>query len=1189
MTTVWLCVIMVTHHVHGTVVTINNNGADSSSCCIDGNCACSSLYAALSSINNNTVINITSSSVSLHKHVYFGPGNINNITIISNNGAIVTCNNTGTMFCYMCSDVTIEGITWDQCGNPTYPLTAGIVFSVVSNISIINCTFQEFKICSSVKISRPAGDINIMNSRFMFNMMSDTSLCEGNIYSSLLIYAQHSTCGNRLSVIINDSLFYHNGNSIQKDIVIISGSLVVYLVCFDLPLSFATAYLDLSISVKNSNFTSNDITGVFIYDTSLQSKISLENVKISENSEGVVVLFANGTQGFFNVDSSIFNLNRNGALTLHLAKKEVNKVELYNTIFTKNNGISDVHGTALSCTYDAPNNGICNISFCNFIDNFGGNSIVHISVSPSNIVNIFPLVFSHVFITSSNFTSNQIGSALHITKCFLKFYSNILFQDNFARSGAAIYIAQTSQITVDDGSTVQFINNTASLRGGAMYIDLTNNCYDRGIVFTNITRYDAISFINNSAKLSGNSIYFNIDKYCDVIRNYTSSSSTAYLPHRFNYTQSHNIIGPVIAATPYEINLCPSFNCHLISSTNTSSKCIINNNIMLGQAVYFNATVCDYFYSVVDATYFQVNCINCETKYRLLDNKLLVQNGLKNSINISSVNADRDLENNTNITLKFLSFSPNHKQLTATLSLMLSSCYNGYSFSRQSQQCECYNKDDYIQCEGDAASIKLGYWFGVFSGKYTLSLCNNNYCNFFTHRKETMNGFYNLPAEIDDQCSPHRTGVACGQCSEGYTLAYNSPDCISVEKCSPGMIVLVVLLTVLYWITILVFLFGIAYYLKMQAKVSLGYLHGLLYFYSTVDILLTSNLYITDQVFYTVTILSSFAKPNPQFLGKLCFIKNLDAIDQQFIHYCHVVFIVILLTGIVITSKFCKRIAFYVDHCIMQVVCLFLLLSYSSLTSISLLLLRPLKFPDGLYTYLSPHLKYLTNQHTIYLGVAIFCAFLITTSSLFLLLKPCPWLFVIKKITPKCKCWKLCKRFNRKMRKCWLKTKRHIKSLLTKLTVFVRIKQIVNKLQDCYKDQYRWFAAYYLICRLVIMLITYFANNDYNNMIYYLQTACVVIAMTHILFQPYKNVTLNMIDTTILLNMLLIVNLNSFSFSTSTTAGIAITLVIAPLLLFIGIKAEKTLRFSQCILVKRFAGYLFKKLQQTNDQRNIHW
>ena len=55
------------------------------------------------------------------------------------------------------------------------------------------------------------------------------------------------------------------------------------------------------------------------------------------------------------------------------------------------------------------------------------------------------------------------------------------------------------------------------------------------------------------------------------------------------------------------------------------------------------------------------------------------------------------------------------------------------------------------------------------------------------------------------------------------------------------------------------------------------------------------------------------------------------------------------------------------------------------------------------------------------------------------------------------------------------------------------------------------------------MLITYYANDDYNYMIYYLQTACVVITMIHIWIQPYKDDMLNVMDAVILLIMLLII------------------------------------------------------------------
>ena len=479
--------------------------------------------------------------------------------------------------------------------------------------------------------------------------------------------------------------------------------------------------------------------------------------------------------------------------------------------------------------------------------------------------------------------------------------------------------------------------------------------------------------------------------------------------------------------------------------------------------------------------------------------------------------------------------------MTATILLTLSSCDNGYWFSKQSQQCECYNNNNYIQCKEESANIKLGHWFGVYSGKHIFALCHNDYCNFFTNRKETSSGFYNLPEEVDDQFSSHRTGVACGQCSEGYTLAYNCPDCVSMSKCSPGMTLLLVAVSVFYWIIVITVLFGVAYFLNSQ-QISSGYLYGITFFYSIIDILLVNNLYLTDCMFYTTTILSSFAKLNPQFLGRFCFIKNLDAIDQQFIHYCHVVFISVILLIIYIIAK-CNntvRALVYVNRCIVQVTCFILLFSYTSLTSTSLLLLRAVKFDDnnGLYIYLSPHLKYFSNRHAVYAIVAILCILFVTIGF--------PLLLIAEPLA-----MKLCtKQSNRNT------LKSNVKKFMKKSRV-VRIKVLLNQVQDCYEDPHRWFVAYYLICRLVIMLIIYFANNDYDYMIYYLQTVCVFITMTHIWLQPYKNFMLNVTDTTVLLIMLLIVNLNSFSFSTTTTAGIAISLLIAPLLLLFGMAAMK--------------------------------
>ena len=1138
----WFCLITAGQYIHGKVISISNSGNGSTLCCTNGACQCNSLFTALSSIESNTTINITSQAVFLNIPVMIQPGNFikYNITITSSVGAIVMCNNTGLVYYGGFSNITIEGITWDQCGHIDSPNIAGITFVVVSNIFITNCTFQQSKVCASVDITQPLGLISVVNSKFMFNTVPNASLsqCSKNGYrSSLLVKSYGST-----DVIIRDSLFYHNGNAEYEIQDVINGSF----------LYFGPQYQPTqSISVKNTSFISNGIRSMLIHDTAVSSKIIVEGVNISNNRYGAFVsMLGEGNTNSLSVISSCFVHSGNGALLIRLGNN--NNVKLHNTTFADNIGNTDIHGTALYITGGIS---LINISLCNFNDNIGGNSIVYVDVA---LEDYFPFIYCNVSITSSNFVKNKIGSPLQIASCFLNFYSTTLFKDNSASSGAAVYIALTSQITMHDGSTVQFINNTASLRGGAMYIDLTN-CYDRGIVFSNFTRFDAISFVNNSAKLSGNSIYFNIPDSCDVIRDHTKIDSAAYVPYKFNYTQRDNVNGPAISTSPYQINLCSPAK---YDSINNTSKCVIKNDIMLGQPVYFDTAIYDHFNAVAEATQFKVICLNCGSKYRLLENKILVQNGSRGRINMLSVAADKDLENGTNITFNILSnFSPEYNEISATLSLMLSSCNNGYLFNKVSQRCECYSKDVYLYCEGDSASIKLGYWFGVFSGKYILSLCNNNYCNFFTHRRETRNEFYNLPEEIDDQCNSHRTGVACGECSEGYTLAYNSPDCISVDKCSPGMTVLVVVLTALYWVAIVAMLFGVAYFLNAR-KVSPGYLYGIIYFYSIVDILLVTNLHKTDGVFYITTILSSFAKLNPQFLGRLCFTKNLNPIDQQFIHYCHIVPILIILIGIYVIAKCNDRALSYVNRFRLHVTCLVLLFSYTSVTSTSLLLLRAVKFDDvdGSYTYLSPHLKYYAERHAVYASVAIFCVLLVTMGF--------PLLLVIEPLIMKA--FALCSN-----KSSWKEVTLRLKMFMKKQNCFVRIKLLLDQLQDCHKDQYRWFAAYYLICRLVIMLITYYANDDYNNMIYYLQTACVVIAMIHIWIQPYKNDVLNVMDTIILLIMLLVVNLSAFSFSASTTAGVAICLISAPWLLLFAVGVKK-------LLVSKI-----KKFQPKDDHSNL--
>ena len=311
------------------------------------------------------------------------------------------------------------------------------------------------------------------------------------------------------------------------------------------------------------------------------------------------------------------------------------------------------------------------------------------------------------------------------------------------------------------------------------------------------------------------------------------------------------------------------------------------------------------------------------------------------------------------------------------------------------------------------------------------------------------------------------------------------------------MTILVIILTILYWIAIVAAVFGLMYF---NMNISLEF------YYSIVDdILLGSNLYISVGVFQLTTILSSFAKLTPQFFGKLCFVQGLSGIDQQFIHYAHALAVFLLIVIIVIATRWSMKIASIVSRCIIRVICLLLLLAYTSLASTSLQLLRPLYYhgTDDAYVYLSPSIKYFTGQHAVYGIMACVCGLIIVIGfPLLLFLQP----FLRSK-------------FN-----------------------FIKIKPLLDQFQGYYKNQYHWFAAYYLFCRILIIGIA-FASDA----LYYLQTVSIVIVMIHVWIQPYSSDTLNIIDGIILLTMILTINLGSYTFVRSTTTLLVIALVIFPL------------------------------------------
>ena len=226
--------------------------------------------------------------------------------------------------------------------------------------------------------------------------------------------------------------------------------------------------------------------------------------------------------------------------------------------------------------------------------------------------------------------------------------------------------------------------------------------------------------------------------------------------------------------------------------------------------------------------------------------------------------------------------------------------------------------------------------------------------------------------------------------------------------------------------------------------------------------------------------------------------KMMDHFILGYIHPIIVTFLVAIIYFLARNFPPVSRIIIrYVNS---RSICILLLLSYSSITYTFMQLLKPLPLLEQYRTsttmqvYWSPIERYFNNHHLLYGIIAIFCEIIIGIGI--------PLVLIFGRYTNR-----YCNIMN-----------------------FMSIRHIIDQLKGCYKEEYRWFAAYYLICRQVLFgvnnLVDYCLGVWASYMIStpllkytIMLTICIFIMVIHVWFQPYRNRGLNILDSFILLTL----------------------------------------------------------------------
>ena len=1061
----------------------------------------------------------------------------NSVTIFRGNSMVKFTNNKahqngGAVYCTNNSNTIIQESSTVSLNNNSAKYNGGAMyFSIFSNIKFINeskskATFINnkganggaiYSDSSSSMVCGGKSTITFMkneatnggavhsynNSEVKFERYCSVTFDNNNAIQGGAIYSESSCTvnfeGNSNIVFVNNIVQENGGAlfailntyiSIKKNsIIIFSGNNAINNGGSLYSESHSTIiFTDNSTITFNNNLAHNGEGGA-IYSNINSEMIYKGNSQVNFDNnhaiQGGAVYFSYNTSLIF--DESTVVVYSNGTAVSGGALYAYSNCHItfngnHTSSVTFNNNIAEQYGGAINLLKSLVTlRGSMTVRFYNNEALSGGavhaNDKSDITISE----NSFAIFYSNnakiggaIFITTSNITFNA--------NCSVKFYCNVALQD-----GGALYLDDQFLVTFNDHASVTFTNNTASDYGGAIYSKILDS-----IINFNTT---IITFYNNHARTTGNSVFINVLASCNSS---CLKNNILGIPNRENSElQTH------ISTSPSKLVLYSPAYCDENYIRGCDSYYV--NNIMLGEEILINTCMYDYYNRPSDPAQFVVSGVFNQDFYIPGSQYVLIS--CNNTIQGIKIVGNNSFPSNYTMNFTLL---VNRKSETRKISIALTvglvSCHPGYWYYTQLASCACYNASDIVFCSKSGSTIKRGYWFGSVTGKPTVTFCPINYCNFTCC--ETSNGYYHLYPMRENQCRLHRSGTACGNCETSYTLSFDSVECVPVKNCIVGQTILVVGLTILYWTVLIVVVF-----LMMHFKVNIGYLYAITYYYSVVDLMLSQNWYLSNELYTVINVMSSFAKVTPQFLGQFCLVEGMSGIDQQFIHYIHPTAISLFLILFTLLARRSHRLSSFVSEGIIHVICCLLLLSYTSVAATSLLLMRPLIFLDvnKVYTYVSPDIEYFHGRHLGYAIVAILFIIVIVIGLPFLLaLEP----FLNSKVN------------------------------------FIRIKPLLDQFQGCYKDKYRCFAAYYMVCRLAI--ITIIIANSSNDFIarYLLIATCVAISLIHQIFKPYSNNFLNMFDGAILHLMVLVSVLplvESFnSFNSNMVVGIAFVFVILP-------------------------------------------
>ena len=954
------------------------------------------------------------------------------------------------------SNITFRYITITNCGAGiaymhNWSINASLGYLSVSNSIVIDHVSVQNGSGSGLLIETDGVDLTITNSSFAQN---------GNFNSSVLIlHIDPLNCTPQKHVyntlVANTNISF--GKSGGLAICMLQGIYSVAIV-----LDYVTAYgnrglygsitiLALEHEVPTYNLTINNTVSSNAQDTTAlnihSSYIILDDYKQCrtklDHMANLTIFIVNSKFSYNNI-SGHGPVMRFGLLAVTFTSKiTIESTEICNNI---GSGVIFYHFTKEQ-----------QVQLVVTLSNVMAENNSHPSNNDSYTIKadfVTALVLHNVSITDNNMTGLQVYRTAIVVK------GTSVFHNNTGIDGGGLGMYGDSYLVFGEDSILNFTNNRAKQKGGAIFVSTKQElipCFFQYSDFT-LPKSAQVIFSGNTADIAGTVLYGGNIGNC-ISYNFHYIPSNERFEMTFNYSSQ---TGPsVISSEPTDVCFCDDNN------TINCSQTQLTKTVYPGEEINISVVT--------------------------VGQKMGVAPGILEIQSLGTIDSNSVLHNSSAMKCTTIAYTSIHRknllnvfgfESSKLLNISLSNCPLGFKRSNKTRYCDCEElRHTITTITCDVATKMITRQGDIWIGNISDCVIAHNPCPFDYCNKAQVNFSCTDP---DPQCALNRTGILCGRCQDGLSLALGSNNCIQCPQFS-------------YLALIIPFAaagFGlVAFLMVLNLTVSIGTINGLIFYASIVKISESTGIFFPNG---SIPVLSQFIAWLNLDLGiETCFYHGMTAYAKMWLHFLFPLYIWFMVATIIVMCHYSTWLSNKIGGNVVQVLATLILLSFTKIFRIVVLAMKFTtlscvnsgRIIDRLTWSMDGNVPYFSLKHYILMAAAVLFLILAVPYTLALLFDA-----VIEKYLTRM----------RFFRRQWIK-----------------FKPFVDAYHGPYKDNCRFWTGLLLLVRISFTLVSLHLDT-YVGLIFITTSTSVLLSLMVFFGGVYQKTYLNILEWSSLINLVLL-------------------------------------------------------------------